>query len=149
MSTLNIGDMVIFEYKENGDMVGTLVDINSRYATVEVDGAKYKVGKNMVEAFFEPVDEDELNEPASANITAGYAHNYTVVRAASGKKSLDNDDPVAHMLRGQDLESVYDIANDVLGVPVKTLKKMYSHLNPGQQRMVLGNRIRGFYKSQK
>lgn len=55
---------------------------------------------------------------------------------------LDNDDEVAKALRGMDLFDVYKAAADVLDTTAKELKAKYEHLNNGQQRMNLGNRIR-------
>jgi len=59
----------------------------------------------------------------------------------------DNDDMLAKRLRGADLEMVYAIAADHIEVPVEELVAKYSHLNPGMQRMCLGNRIRGGKKA--
>lgn len=69
-------------------------------------------------------------------------HNYEVVTAASGRKSLDNGDEAAKLLRGKTLIEVYHIASEITGLTVMTLMDSYQHLNAGQQRMVLGNRIR-------
>jgi hypothetical protein len=65
---------------------------------------------------------------------------------ATGNKSLDNGDSVALLLRGADLETVYQIGARELGVSVAELKTKYAHLNPGQQRMNVGNRVRGAIK---
>jgi hypothetical protein len=65
---------------------------------------------------------------------------------ATGNKSLDNGDSVALLLRGADLETVYQIGARELGVTVTELKTKYAHLNPGQQRMNVGNRVRGAIK---
>lgn len=65
---------------------------------------------------------------------------------ATGNKSLDNGDSVALLLRGADLETVYQIGARELGVTVTELKTKYAHLNPGQQRMNVGNRVRAAVK---
>lgn len=67
---------------------------------------------------------------------------YVAVKAASGRASADNGDATAQMLRGMTLPEVYDKAAEVLGVKRADLESRYIHLNPGQQRMNLGNRIR-------
>jgi hypothetical protein len=54
----------------------------------------------------------------------------------------DIGDQVAEALRGKDLEQAYKIAAKWLGAGVNELKSKYGHLNPGQQRMNLGNRMR-------
>lgn len=68
---------------------------------------------------------------------------YAKVESASGNASLDNGDAVAKKLRGAELDDVYKQASKVLSEPVTALKAKYKHLNPGMQRMNLGNRIRG------
>ena len=72
-----------------------------------------------------------------------YRSTLQTVLTATGNKSLDNGDTIAQMLRGADLETVYKIGAKELGIPVEALKTKYGHLNPGQQRMNVGNRIRG------
>lgn len=64
------------------------------------------------------------------------------VRTESGRKSFDTGDSIATKLRGKTLEEVYAIAAKGLGESIKDLAAKYSHLNPGQQRMCLGNRLR-------
>lgn len=68
---------------------------------------------------------------------------YTAVVAASGNSSLDCGDDVATRLRGKDLDEVYRVASEILREPMAALRRKYEHLNPGMQRMNLGNRIRG------
>jgi hypothetical protein len=61
------------------------------------------------------------------------------------KKELgitDIGDDVGELLRGKSVDETYAIAAKYLGAPVLELKAKYAHLNPGQQRMVLGNRMR-------
>ena len=74
---------------------------------------------------------------------AGYRTKLVAVLTATGNKSLDNGDAIAQSLRGATLEDAYAIAAETLKIEVADLKKKYGHLNPGQQRMNLGNRIRG------
>lgn len=59
---------------------------------------------------------------------------------------VDNGDALADALRGLSLEEVYVFASLVLGETPTELKSRYGHLNNGQQRMNLGNRVRGFVK---
>jgi hypothetical protein len=68
---------------------------------------------------------------------------YAKVKSASGNASLDNGDEIAKRLRGAELDDVYKTASRVLREPVAALKTRYKHLNPGMQRMNLGNRMRG------
>lgn len=80
-------------------------------------------------------------------VPAVYLPRYTKTKMADGSTHLDNGDVVAAQLRGKTLEEVYEVVADKLGCSEKELIARYSHLNPGQQRMNLGNRLRGFYKS--
>lgn len=68
------------------------------------------------------------------------------VKTASGQKSKDNGDPVADLLVGKDLDQVYAVGAEQLEVSIDALREKYGHLNPGQQRMNIGNRIRGMLK---
>jgi hypothetical protein len=65
------------------------------------------------------------------------------VKTASGRKALDIDDEVAAELRGTDLSQAYRTASEATGETQKALKERYEHLNPGMQRMNLGNLVRG------
>lgn len=59
----------------------------------------------------------------------------------------DNGDAVAMILRdAHSLGDVYKVTAKHLGVTEKELKARYGHLNPGQQRMNCGNRLRGAHK---
>lgn len=60
----------------------------------------------------------------------------------AGNATMDNGDAVAKRLRGAALEDVYAEAAKVLGESVSALQAKYKHLNPGMQRMNLGNRMR-------
>lgn len=76
---------------------------------------------------------------------AGREHDisgYEKVKNASGHTSYDNGDDVATKLRGKTLDEVYAHAAKQLKEPEKDLRAKYKHLNPGMQRMSLGNRLR-------
>lgn len=64
-------------------------------------------------------------------------------RTASGRPVYDTGDKVASILRGKTLDEQYAAAAKVLDQSAKSLRKQYEHLNPGQQRMAIGNRMRG------
>lgn len=68
---------------------------------------------------------------------------YTKGRAASGAMSHNNGDAVAQALVGANLDEVVKLGSEVLEVTQKELREKYAHLNVGQQRMNIGNRIRG------
>ncbi len=135
-------------------VIGTLVSINSRMAGVELsDGSLIKVGKTKIELFAEPEKkikkQPKADQPKTEDLVRvnpkinGQRYGYVPCIAASGRKSFDKDDSVANMLRGKTLDEAYEIASTILDIPVATLISAYRHLNPGQQRMCLGNKLRG------
>lgn len=133
-------------------VVGILVKINSRYATIEQnDGTITKVGKTKIEpmehkkpsAKKKTVKKGDVEE--SNRIASDYE--YTKCKAASGRVSYDNADDLAVKLRGKTLEDAYKMVAELIGVDIKELITKYQHLNPGQQRMCIGNRARGFIRN--
>lgn len=71
---------------------------------------------------------------------------YEVTVAASGNASADNADVIAQALRGLEPRQVVAAAERILGMTEGELWARYERLNPGQQRMNAGNRIRGAIK---
>lgn len=79
-------------------------------------------------------------------------------KTEDGVKGLDNGDKVAKQLRGLDLDAVYgETARAIRHAGTeegtiesieKALRSRYGKLNPGQQRMSLGNRLRGAVRNQ-
>ena len=68
-------------------------------------------------------------------------------RASQGVK--DAGDEVALLLReAKSLEDVYKIGAKYLSMKAQDLKDRYAHLNPGQQRMNVGNKMRAFWRKQ-
>ena len=90
-------------------------------------------------------DEVDVERP----LTKIRKYQYEVCLSASGKKSKDNADEVAIMLRGKTLDEVYEIAESRLIISAEELKARYAHLNAGQQRMNVGNRLRAHIKKSK
>lgn len=66
-------------------------------------------------------------------------------KTASGNVSVHCGDELAVFLRGKSLEQVFEIAARAFGTG-NGLKAKYAHLNVGQQRMNVGNRIRAAIK---
>lgn len=83
----------------------------------------------------EEAEEDEEGVRIRPNL-----ENYETTRSFSGKPTkVRKDDDVAQALIGFSLEQVYEVA-DALSVEIPN----YDHLNPGMQRMCIGNKIRGW-----
>lgn len=75
--------------------------------------------------------------------TTADVSDYDRVKTPAGNISLDNGDAVAKQLRGKDLDDVYGAVAKAADLSVRELKTRYGHLNPGMQRMNLGNVLRG------
>ena len=71
-----------------------------------------------------------------------YRTRYEPTVAYSNRPSLHNGDPVAKFLEGRDPALVMAAAERILGLGAGFLSDRYASLNPGQQRMNSGNRIR-------
>lgn len=119
-------------------------------ATVERDEIEKATKEELEQAIAQvATDEEDVEVVApesSFNRLASKAKNdqYVLYISTSGKKSLDNGDEVAIMLRGKTLDEVYQITSDWVGISVEELIERYKHLNAGQQRMNLGNRLRRY-----
>lgn len=79
--------------------------------------------------------------PAQARRRAEPREPGTPVPPRAGRPRGPQDE-TAKALVGLTLEQMYQEASEVLGVPAADLKEKYKHLNPGLQRMNLGNRMR-------
>lgn len=99
-----------------------------------------------------PIDSQETPEMATRKTTVAARKivnakvdlsKYTRNKTKEGRTTFDVGDEVATKLRGMTLGEIYEYAAKVLDVSVRSLKDKYSHLNAGQTRMNLGNRIRG------
>lgn len=67
---------------------------------------------------------------------------YDRVKLDNGRVSFDNGDDTAQKLRNKSLDEVFEMAAKASDMSVRSLKEKYKGLNPGMQRMALGNRIR-------
>lgn len=100
------------------------------------------------------IENDNIRDPDDDTVVgsmprlreAEYRAKLVKVTTAAGGKSLCNGDDIALQLQGKSLEDVYEIGARFLETTVDALREKYSHLNPGQQRMNIGNRMRGLVK---
>lgn len=67
---------------------------------------------------------------------------YVPAKTAEGNTSLNCGDATAKSLAGKTLDDVYKLAAKATGIAEKALRSKYAKLNPGMQRMNLGNRMR-------
>ena len=63
-------------------------------------------------------------------------------------RSVDNGDAVARAFREMNLEQGYEYVAATIGTSPEALRAQYGHLNVGQQRMNIGNRLRAFLRRQ-
>jgi hypothetical protein len=89
---------------------------------------------------------DEAEAKSMSKTLEKYRVAYEPSISASGRKSLNNGDDLAHFLSGMDPLNVITLAEVALGLEHGTLLDKYRHLNRGQQRMNAGNRIRAAIK---
>lgn len=68
---------------------------------------------------------------------------YVPGRSSKGAKVKISGDLVSQLLDGLTLEQTYSLAEQSLGDKHADLRTKYTKLNPGHQRMCLGNLLRG------
>lgn len=88
----------------------------------------------------------DINERKNGKVDPLYLPQYEVYSAVrkDGTKirSIDKGDAIAVMLRGQDLATTYKDVAAATGTSIDELRDRFCHLNPGMQRMNLGNMLR-------
>ena len=87
-----------------------------------------------------------IEERKNGVVFAGYLPQYEAYKALTTegetKRSIDKGDAVALQLRPLVLMSVYATVSNATGTSIADLLERFSHLNPGMQRMNLGNMLR-------
>lgn len=147
------GAKVLVKDKDGATSSGVFISAAAGWANVTVKGTMIKTRiSNVSPAKAEKTDKAKvvkLKTPKAegegddrlvpADLSRYVLHD---TKTASGRKQIDVDDATAEKLREMDLPGVYKYAAKVLDESVKDLIEKYKNLNPGMQRMNLGNRIR-------
>lgn len=88
----------------------------------------------------------DINERKNGKVDPLYLPQYTayttLLADGTKKRSIDKGDAVATSLRRLTLDAVYATASSATGISQAGLRDRFAHLNPGMQRMNLGNMIR-------
>lgn len=142
-------------YKE---FVVEVVETNGGWSTIQfADGMQRKVRNGeWVEMIDEKVEytlQEALAEEAEmgkvrrcVNTTYDPSH-YVKAKSKSGHATLHNGDPVAQKMATMTLDEIYEFAASYIPTMLPDeLRAKYAHLNPGMQRMNLGNRVRAAIK---
>lgn len=101
-------------------------------------------------SFYVHLDELTLSPIQPRNAASALPTLASIARADRARHGVrDVGDEVAVLLRSCDsLDKVYATAAEYLGVARDELVGKYSHLNHGQQRMNLGNRMRAKWRKE-
>lgn len=144
-----IGHTLSESYKvRNGALSGhTTMDAVAAPTTAKLVVAKAKRGAQGLQDMAQAVPVEERKngkvDPLYLQFYTGYA-----VQLADGttKRSIDKGDELALKLRALDLKGVYGEVALIVGTPAFELLARFKHLNPGMQRMSLGNMARKYMK---
>ena len=121
------------------------VEVNEEKITKPAPASKAKVEKvEKVEKASDPAENDDA-PVASSGVVDRSKYSYTTnkeVKTASGRASVDNDDPLAAALRGKTSEEVINL----VAVNGGTVNPKWNDLNQGLARMSAGNVLRKLAK---
>lgn len=164
-----VGGFVQMDVSGTGDIVfGTITKVDGTKITFKPsDGSKLvkaekaelfkatkaevtKFGGKPAAAKVEDGEEDgEEGEAVRGTIVPQkYRDKYTKASLPSGRATLHNNDEVAQSMVGMDLTTAQSMVAKAMKVTAVSLKARWEHLNPGQQRMLLGNVYRKFLRDQ-
>jgi hypothetical protein len=120
--------------------------------TAKLVKAKTEKAEKVAKEPKAPRAKKPLNERLNGVVESLYLQfyqGYTTTRKDGTKvRSMDKGDSVAQSLRGLSMDEVYKHAAKITHIGVADLTSRFAHLNPGMQRMNLGNMIRKAMKEQ-
>lgn len=142
-TTVHTLDANTREMKVRNGALSRHTTLSDTAASLAISRAQAKVATKAPAA---PRAKKPVEERLNGVVYAGYLPQYEAYTATlkdgTVRRSIDKGDAVATQLRGQDLATTYKDAAAATGLGVKDLKARFEHLNPGMQRMNLGNMIR-------
>lgn len=144
---MEAGTKVTVTLKDGKKAKGEFVSAGKGWNVVSIKGVEQKFRTKDMTGPKEPKAVKEKSEGDEPLIKADLEH-YVIHESttATGRRHLDIDDDVATKLREMDLSGIYKYAASVLEVTQKELLEKYQNLNPGMQRMNLGNRVRAVFR---
>lgn len=127
------------------ELINAIRELNNDLSLTELRKQKKAELETILLNLQEPeTDDEELTVAQKMSKKLREARErYDATIAYSGNKSADNGDEVAQALRSLEPKQVVEAAERILGLSPGELWTKYEGLNPGQQRMNAGNRIRG------
>jgi len=120
----------------------------SGHTTVDAPITRSYIVEAEAKAAAKPAVSAEAVQEGRKNgvVFAGYLPQYEAYKAltteGATKRSIDKGDAVALRLRPLTLTTVYAAVSNTTGTSIADLLERFSHLNPGMQRMNLGNMMR-------
>lgn len=133
----------------NGALSGHTT-VTGKVAEHVATNTKAKAKKDKAPA--QPRAKKSPDERLNGVVYSGYLPQYEAysIQLSDGtkKRSIDKGDNVALLLRKLTLDVVYETAANATGISQQGLRDRFAHLNPGMQRMNLGNMIRRVMKEQ-
>lgn len=122
------------------DETGTVLAYEKGWYTIVLESGEEtkRRGKDL-----EAVEDEETTGGTMAKKLSHYARGYVKTTNISGQTTRICGDQLSQELLSMDLVATYNFAASILGQTENDLRARYGHLNIGQQRMNLGNRIRG------
>ena len=105
-----------------------------------------KHGRWSNEKLIAKAEELAGDKPTMGEILSRYRPGYLVSVTPNGRKSRYNGDAVAEALEGYEPAQIIAAAEKLLGFKKGELREKYAGMNQGQQRMNVGNRLRGAFK---
>jgi hypothetical protein len=147
MENIETGMVVVAATEgDNAKLVkGEVIKVASGWVTVKTDdGEEFKFRKGDLEPAAADGEEMTSAHNMAAKLQAA-RERYTKVQRGN-RTSFHNGDIVAQCLNGLELYDVFKVWALLSGESAEVIRTKYEHLNPGQQRMNTGNRIRRLIK---